>query len=77
MALLSILPHVVRCVSPVLREHGGPMPVVIDEFRRVVLHGQAPELTSLLISTGLIAVLGFFAYSYFKKWVEVKFADLI
>ena len=54
----------------------NPMAVVIDGFRRVVLHGQAPELGSLLLSTTMVVILGLFAYRYFKR-VEVKFADLI
>jgi lipopolysaccharide transport system permease protein len=54
----------------------NPMAVVIDGIRRVLLHGESPELPSLLISTGLVALFGLAAYRYFKR-VEVKFADLI
>ena len=54
----------------------NPMAVVIDGVRRVVLHGQPPELGPLLVSTALVSALGVFAYSFFKR-VEVKFADLI
>ena len=54
----------------------NPMAVVIDGFRRVILHGQAPELQSLVVSTGVVLVLGMVAYRYFKQ-TEVKFADLI
>ena len=54
----------------------NPMAVVIDGIRRVVLPGQPPELASLLMATGVVAVLGLISYAYFKR-VEVKFADLI
>jgi lipopolysaccharide transport system permease protein len=54
----------------------NPMAVVIDGIRRVVLHGRPPDLGPLLISTALVAALGLFAYTFFKR-VEVKFADLI
>jgi len=54
----------------------NPMAVVIDGVRKVVLHGQAPELSSLLGATGVVALLAVGAYAYFKR-VEVKFADLI
>ena len=54
----------------------NPMAVVIDGIRRVVLHGQPPQLEPLLISTTFVTVLGLVAYAYFKH-VEVRFADLI
>lgn len=54
----------------------NPMAVVVDGVRRVVLHGQPPELAPLGVATGLVVGLGAFAYWYFKR-VEVKFADLI
>ena len=54
----------------------NPMAVVIDGIRRVVLHGQPPELFPLLVSTGLVVVLVLAAYRYFKH-VEITFADLI
>ena len=54
----------------------NPLAVVIDSIRRVVLHGQAPELSALLAATGFAIALGVLAYWYFKR-VEVKFADLI
>ena len=54
----------------------NPMAVVIDGIRRVILHGQPPEFTSLLVTTGLVVVLSVAAFAYFKR-VEVKFADLI
>ena len=54
----------------------NPMAVVVDGVRRVILHGQPPELQPLLLATGLVAVLGVITYGYFKR-VEVKFADLI
>jgi lipopolysaccharide transport system permease protein len=54
----------------------NPMAVVVDGVRRVLLHGQPPELSSLWVSTALVALGGLLAYGYFKR-VEVKFADLI
>ncbi|MBI4341872.1 MAG: ABC transporter permease [Candidatus Omnitrophica bacterium] len=54
----------------------NPMAVVIDGIRRVVLHGQAPQLEPLLASTAFVLLLTALAYSYFKR-VEIKFADLI
>ena len=54
----------------------NPMAVVIDGMRKVILHGQPPELWPLLTATGFVAALGLAAYTYFKR-AEVKFADLI
>ena len=54
----------------------NPMAVVIDGTRRVVLHGQSPELMPLVVSSLLVTTLGLLAYLFFKR-VEVKFADLI
>jgi lipopolysaccharide transport system permease protein len=54
----------------------NPMAVVVDGVRRVVLHGQSPDVGALLLSTGFVALLGLAAYGYFKR-VEVKFADVI
>ncbi len=54
----------------------NPMAVVIDGIRHVVLHGQPPDVTALMISTVVVVCLAAAAYGYFKR-VEVKFADLI
>lgn len=54
----------------------NPMAVVIDGVRRVVLHGESPELATLLLSTVVVSLFVVLAYGYFKR-VEVKFADLI
>ena len=54
----------------------NPMAVVIDGIRRIVLHGQSPELGPLALSTVSVSVCLVLAYRYFKR-VEVKFADLI
>ena len=54
----------------------NPMAVVVDGIRKVVLHGQAPELASLALSSGVVAVMVVAAYWYFNR-VELKFADLI
>lgn len=54
----------------------NPMVGLIDNFRRVVLHGEAPDLgllgTSALVSTLLLVV----CYSFFKR-VEATLADVI
>ncbi len=54
----------------------NPMAVVVDGVRRVVLHGQPPELGPLVLSTALVGLFVGLAYGYFKR-VEVRFADLI
>ncbi|MCM8812090.1 MAG: ABC transporter permease [Candidatus Omnitrophica bacterium] len=54
----------------------NPMAVVIENVRKVVLHGQPPEFGSLLCATAIIAIFICVAYLYFKR-AEVKFADLI
>lgn len=54
----------------------NPMAVIVDGVRRVILHGQPPQLTYLVMSTLIVAILGVFSYRFFKQ-VEVKFADLI
>ena len=54
----------------------NPMAVVIDGIRRVVLHGQAPQLEPLLATTGAVTLLAVAAYVYFKR-IEIKFADTI
>ena len=54
----------------------NPMAVVIDGMRRVILHGQPPQLGALMTSTVLVGLFVLLSYAYFKR-VEVKFADLI
>ena len=54
----------------------NPMAVVIDGMRRVVLHGQAPEMPALIGCTVFVATLGVLAYGFFKR-VEIRFADVI
>ncbi len=54
----------------------NPMVGVIENFRRVILHGQAPELRSLLVSAMISIVLLFGFYIYFKR-VEATMADFI
>ena len=54
----------------------NPMAVIIDSYRRAILHNQAPDWMWLGYATlvTLVVVLG--AYRYFKQ-VEKEFADLI
>ncbi|MFQ5851943.1 MAG: ABC transporter permease, partial [Candidatus Binatia bacterium] len=54
----------------------NPMAVVIDGFRKVILHGVAPDLQWLAVSFGVAALCCILAYRFFKR-LEVKFADLI
>lgn len=54
----------------------NPMAVVVDGVRRIVLHGQAPVMGPLVMSTVLVGLFAVAAYVFFKR-VEVKFADLI
>ena len=54
----------------------NPMAVVIDGFRRAILHGTGPEVRFLLLSAAMAAVSFLLAYAYFKRF-ESKFADLI
>lgn len=54
----------------------NPMAVVVDGFRRVLLSGQPPELTTLCLSTALVTGLWVVSYGYFKR-AEVRFADLV
>jgi len=54
----------------------NPMVGVIENFRRVVLQGVAPDFDSLAISTIAALILVPLAYLYFKR-VEATMADII
>ncbi len=54
----------------------NPMAVVIDSFRKVILHGTSPDLHLLGISLGVAFTMCVLAYAYFKS-LEEKFADMI
>lgn len=54
----------------------NPMVGVIENFRRVVLEGVAPDWQTLLISTLISLILFPVAYVYFKR-VEATVADII
>ena len=54
----------------------NPMVGVIENFRQVILHGQAPEFRSLVIAVVISLVLLFVSYLYFKR-VEATMADII
>ena len=54
----------------------NPMAVVIDGFRRAIIHGEAPLLGPMAVSFGVALAACLLAYKYFKH-VEGKFADLI
>jgi lipopolysaccharide transport system permease protein len=54
----------------------NPTVGVIENFRRVVLQGTAPDLHSLAVSAIVAAILLPLAYLYFKR-VEATMADII
>jgi lipopolysaccharide transport system permease protein len=54
----------------------NPMVGVIENFRRAVLQGVAPDYYSLGVSTVIAVLLLPIAYLYFKK-VEATMADII
>ncbi len=54
----------------------NPMVGIIENFRRVVLHGQAPNVTSLGVAALTSVVLLSASYIYFKR-VEATMADII
>jgi lipopolysaccharide transport system permease protein len=68
---LSAVPSRVRTLYAL-----NPMVGVIENFRRVVLQGVAPDFYSLGISAAVAAVLLPLAYLYFKH-VEATMADII
>ena len=54
----------------------NPMVGVIENFRRVVLHGLPPDYDSLAVSLGVSLVLLPLSYAYFKR-TEATMADVI
>ena len=54
----------------------NPMVGLIDSFRTVVGHGQAPDWVLLAISTAMSGIILIGAYVYFKR-AERVFADII
>jgi lipopolysaccharide transport system permease protein len=54
----------------------NPMVGVIENFRRVLLHGTPPDLTSLGISAAISAALFIAAFLYFKR-IEATVADVL
>ncbi len=54
----------------------NPMVGLIENFRRVILQGAAPDFGSLAVSAAVSAVLFVSAYVYFKN-VEATMADVI
>ena len=54
----------------------NPMAVVIDGFRKAILHGAGPDPVVLLVSVLAAGLCCALAYAYFKR-LEGKFADLI
>jgi lipopolysaccharide transport system permease protein len=54
----------------------NPMTPIIDGYRRVILHGQPPDLTALAIATLITLLLLMVGYVFFKR-AEGTFADVI
>lgn len=54
----------------------NPMAGIIDGYRRIILHGLAPEWNYLSLSAGIAVSLLIISYKYFKR-VEMSFADII
>lgn len=54
----------------------NPIAVIIDGFRRTIIHGQPPELGQLAVATVISTAVFVLAYTYFKR-LEAKFADMI
>ena len=54
----------------------NPMVGVIENFRKVMLKGEAPEIESLLISAAVSLILLVLSYLYFKR-VEATMADFV
>ena len=54
----------------------NPIAVVIDGFRRAIIHGADPELGPLAVSAVSAVACFILAYVYFKR-LEDRFADLI
>lgn len=68
---LSVVPARLRSVYEL-----NPMAGIIEGLRSVVLHGQPPNLTALVLSALASIALLIIAYSYFKH-VEATMADVI
>jgi lipopolysaccharide transport system permease protein len=54
----------------------NPMAALIENFRRVVLHGDSPDITSLVIAATISVVFLGLAYGFFKN-LEATMADFI
>jgi lipopolysaccharide transport system permease protein len=54
----------------------NPMVGVIENFRQVILRGEAPEFRSLIMAAAISIVLLLVSYLYFKR-VEATMADII
>ena len=52
----------------------NPMVGIVENFRRVILNGAAPETSSLLLSAAIAVILLVVSYLYFK-WIEATMAD--
>jgi lipopolysaccharide transport system permease protein len=68
---LSIVPERMRPLYLL-----NPMAGIVDGYRRVVLHGTAPDLQAVVLAAGVSVVLGVLGYRYFI-WSASRFADIL
>jgi lipopolysaccharide transport system permease protein len=68
---LSVVPQRVRALYNM-----NPMVGVIENFRRVVVHGEAPDVGTLAFAAVVASILLAGAYVYFKN-IEATVADII
>jgi lipopolysaccharide transport system permease protein len=54
----------------------NPMAAILESYRRIILHQQAPDWTYLGIAAFVSVAILIFSFRFFKK-AEKKFADLI
>jgi lipopolysaccharide transport system permease protein len=54
----------------------NPMAVVIDSYRRTILHGEPPDFAALALAASVSVLLLWLAYRYFKH-LERDFADMV
>lgn len=54
----------------------NPMSVIINAYREVIINGSAPNMSSMLIASGISLILLGISYTIFKK-LEGSFADIV
>jgi lipopolysaccharide transport system permease protein len=54
----------------------NPMATIVDGYRRILLHGEAPAASDLVLAGATSLALGMIGYAYFKR-AEPGFADVM